>query len=176
MKHLKTSALLVAAISFAFTACDKKSPDGDGVKPAIPAPKAVVVDEKTAIANFKTEVETVGAWIDEKQKSVGADPAAGMAMVSEIVNKLQGIQTDGLPADLKAAWHDMNVVLGEMGGVFKAMPKIDESKPEETGKLMQEFMPKMMAIQAKVEPVAMKLQEVGMKYGLDMKKVAPGGK
>ena len=41
-------------------------------------------------------------------------------------------------------------------------------------KAMGELMPKMMAIQAKMEPAAKKLEEVGKKYGLDMTKVAPG--
>ena len=39
MKQFKTSALLAAAIGFAFTACDKKTADGDTGKPANPAPK-----------------------------------------------------------------------------------------------------------------------------------------
>jgi hypothetical protein len=157
MKYLKTSALLVAALSFAFMGCNK-------------AP-----DEKTAIANFKSEIESVGKWIEEK-KPAANDPASAGQTVSEIIAKLKAVKTDGLPADLKAAWAEMNTVLTEMGEVFKSMPKIDASKPEEMGKVMGEFMPKMMAIQAKVEPVAKKLEEVGKKYELDMTKVAPGGK
>jgi hypothetical protein len=156
MKHLRTTALLVAAISFAFTACNKKP------------------DEKTAIANFKSEVETVGKWIEEKQQTAGKDPAAAATMVGEIIAKLKGIKTEGLPVELKGAWDEMGVVMTEMGEVFKSMPKMDASKPEDMGKVMGEFMPKMMAIQAKMEPAAKKLEEVGKKYGLDMKKVAPG--
>jgi len=170
MKHLRTTALLAIAIPFAFTACDKKTADGstgDSAKPA-------AVDEKTAIANFKSEVENVGKWIEEKQKATAADPAAGMAMVGDIVGKLKGIKTDGLPADLKGAWGEMGVVLGEMGDVFKNMPKPDPANPQAAGKVMGEFLPKIMAIQAKVEPVAKKLQDIGTKYGLDMSKVAPG--
>jgi hypothetical protein len=172
MKHIRITALLVAAISFAFTACDKKSADTGGGNSAKPA----VVDEKTAIANFKTEVETVGKWIEEKQKTAGADPAAGATMVGEIIAKLKGIKTDGLPADLKGAWGEMGTVMTEMGDIFKNMPKIDASKPEEMGKVMGEFMPKMMAIQTKMEPVTKKLEEIGKKYDLDMTKVAPGNK
>jgi hypothetical protein len=174
MKLIHTIPLAFATICLAFTGCDKKTADADSGKPAAPAPKPAAVDEKTAIANFKTEVETVSKWIEEKQKSAGADPAAGAAMVGEIVAKLKAVNTDGLPADLKAAWVDMNGVLGEMGEVFKSMPKVDASKPEEMGKVMGDFMPKIMAIQAKVTPVAAKLEEVGKKYGLDMTKVAPG--
>lgn len=162
--------------ALAFTACDKKTTDRASGKPADPAPKPAAVSEKIAIANFKAEVEAVGTWIEEKRDSIGNNRAAGMAMVGEIIGKLKVVRTDGLPAELKAAWGEMNAALAEMAGVLKDMPKIDASKPEEMGKLMQDFLPKMMAIQAKVEPVAKKLQEAGMKYDLDMKKVAPGGK
>ena len=155
MKHLKITALLAAAITFAFSACS---------------------NEKAALANFKTEVEGVTKWAEEKTKAASTDPTASMAVVPEIVAKFKAIKTDGLPADLKTAWADMNVVLGEMADLFKGMPKIDASKPEETGKAMQDFMPKMMAIQGKMDPVGKKLDEVGKKYGLDMKKVSTGGK
>jgi hypothetical protein len=158
MKHLKITALLAAAITFTFTACNK------------------AVDEKTAIANFKAEVEGVTKWADEKSKASSADPMAGMSAVGEIVGKFKAIKTDGLPADLKAAWGEMTVVLGEMGDIFKNMPKIDASKPEDMGKMMEDFMPKMMAIQAKMEPVGKKLEELGKKYDIDLKKVANGGK
>jgi len=156
MKHLRPTVLLLAATSLAFSACNNNP------------------DEKTAVANFKTEVETVGKWIEEKQQTAGQDPAAAATMVGEIIAKLKGIKTEGLPADLKGAWDEMGVVMTEMGELFKSMPKIDASKPEEMSKVMGEFMPKMMAIQAKVEPVAKKLEEIGKKYGLDMTKVAPG--
>ncbi|MEI7821206.1 MAG: hypothetical protein WCK55_09840 [Verrucomicrobiota bacterium] len=158
MKHLKITALLAAAITFSFTACEKK------------------VDEKTAIANFKTEVESVTKWADEKSKAASKDPMAGMTMVGEIVGKFKAIKTDGLPADLKSAWGEMTSVLGEMGDIFKNMPKIDASKPEDMGKVMGDLMPKMMAVQAKMEPIGKKLEELGKKYDIDLKKVANGGK
>jgi hypothetical protein len=174
MKLIHSIPLALATVCLAFTGCDKKTADTGAGSAANPAPKPAAVDEKTAIASFKTEVETVGKWIEEKQKTAGADPAAGAAMVGEIVAKLKAVKTDGLPADLKAAWGDMNGALGEMGDVFKSMPKVDAAKPEEMGKVMGEFMPKIMAVQAKVAPVAAKLEEIGKKYGLDMAKVAPG--
>jgi hypothetical protein len=39
---------------------------------------------------------------------------------------------------------------------------------------MGDLMPKMMAVMAKGDPVAKKLEEIGKKYGLDMKNLAPG--
>jgi hypothetical protein len=169
MKILSTLSVVVVAASFTLTGCDKKPASGGSESKAAPA----VVDEKTAIATFKTEVESASQWIEEKQKALPSDPAAGMAMMGEIIAKLKAIKTDGLPADLKGAWTEMSDVMTEMGDMFKNMPTTKPEKPEDAMKAMGEIMPKMMALQAKVEPVAKKLQEVGTKYGLDMSKVAP---
>ena len=168
MKLIHTLPLVIATACLAFSGCDKKP----GAADSSAAPK--VVDEKTAIANFKSEVEGVTKWIEEKQKSASADPAAGMAIVGEIVAKFKGIKTDGLPADLKSAWGEMGGVMAEMGEIFKGMPTSKPDKPEDAMKAMGELMPKIMGIQAKMEPAAKKLEEVGKKYGLDMSKVAPG--
>ena len=168
MKLLHTLPLILATACLTFSGCDKKP----GAADSGAAPK--VVDEKTAIANFKTDVEGVTKWIEEKQKTPPADPAAGMAMAGEVISKFKAIKTDGLPADLKTAWGDMGGLMSEMGDIFKGMPTTKPDKPEDAMKAMGEIMPKMMALQAKVEPAAKKLEEVGKKYGLDMSKVAPG--
>ena len=157
MKITHIIPLIIAAACFAFTGCNK-------------AP-----DEKTAIANFKAEIEGTTKWMEEKQKAAGADPMAGIAMMGEMVNKFKAIKTDGLPADLKAAWSEMTAVVSELGDVFKGLPKLDPAKPEEMGKAMESVGPKMMAVMAKGDPIAKKLEEVGKKYGLDMKKIGPGG-
>lgn len=68
----------------------------------------------------------------------------------------------------------MTAIFGELGDVFKGMPKLDVTKPQEMEKTMGDLMPKMMAVIAKGDPVAKKLEEIGKKYGLDMKKLAPG--
>ena len=169
MKLIKFPALLALAIPFAFTACKKKSTDSNSGKPT-------VLDEKTAIANFKGEIQSAGKWIEEKQKSAGRNPTDGAKLVGDIVARLQRIPTDGLPAELKAAWGEMGGVLSEMSETFKTMPKPDASKPADTGRMMREFMPKMIAIQGKVQPVAKKLEDIGRKYGLDMTKVNPGNR
>jgi len=171
MKITHTIPLIIAAACFAITGCDKKTggADSGGAKPP-------VVDEKTALANFKSAVESTTKWVEEKQKTDGADPVKGVAMVGEIVAKFKSIKTDGLPADLKAAWSEMAGVMTEFGALFKGLPKMDPAKPDEGMKAFGEMMPKMMAIQAKGEPIAKKLEELGNKYGIDLKKVGPGGK
>ena len=170
MKLTHRFLLVIATASVALTGCDKKTADTGG---GSPAPKSAVPDEKTAISTFKADVESVGKWIEEKQKAAPADPAAGMAMMGEIMLKVKSIRTDGLPADLKGAWGEMGGVMDEMGTIFKGLPTGKSEKPEEAMKAFGELMPKIMEIQKKMEPVAKKLQDIGTKYGLDMSKVAP---
>jgi len=165
MKLAPILALFAAAASFTLTGCDKKPATGGSESNSIPA----VVDEKTAIENFKTEVEGVGKWIEEKQKAEPTDPMVAMGMMGEVIGKIKGIKTDGLPADLKGAWNEMGGVLVEMREVFKGMPT---SKPEDPMKALMEIMPKMQAVQAKMEPAGKKLEEIGKKYGLDLSKIA----
>ncbi|MEO6785980.1 MAG: hypothetical protein ABI318_07590 [Chthoniobacteraceae bacterium] len=155
MKLNHTLPIIITAVCLAFNGCNK-------------AP-----DEKTAIATFKTGVESVTNWMDEQKKTSSKDPMAAMVVMSEMVTKMKAIKTDGLPADLKGAWGEMCGVLTELGDVLKGLPTTKPEKPEDAMKAMGEIMPKMMALQTKVMPIAEKLQKVGTKYGLDMSKVGP---
>ena len=153
MKIKRTFPLIAIAASLVLTGCDKKPADGTTDSKAVPA----AVDEKTAIANFKTEVETFSKWADEKGKAVtsaaATDPMAGIAMMGEITGKFKAIKTDGLPTDLKAAWGEMGGVMSEVSDVFKDIKIPKAEKPEDTQKLMAEFLPKMMEIGPKMEEI-----------------------
>ncbi len=165
MKLIHSIPLIIATACLAITGCDKK------------------IDEKTAIANFKTDVENFSKWAKEKSAAAKTDPVAGIAMMGELSSKFKSIKTDGLPTDLKSAWTEMGGVLGEMADLFKDLKIPKAEKPEDNEKAMAALFPKMMelapkmeAIKKKGDPIMKKLKEVGTKYGLDMSKVAPGGK
>ena len=169
---MKMTHLLPALFA---TACFAAS--DSNTKPALTDPLAAELtegDEKTAVANFKDAIEATTKWMEEKQKTAN-DPMAGIAMMGEMVTKFKGIKTDGLPTDLKAAWGDMVGVVEELGGIFKGMPKLDATKPEEMQKVMGDLMPKMIAVMTKADSIAKKLEEVGKKYGLSLGKLGPGG-
>ena len=159
---------------FIATACLAGN-DSDNKPNATVSTVQVTADEKTALEKFKAEIESTTKWIEEKQKTAGADPVAGIAMIGEIVTKFKAIKTDGLPADLKTAWGEMAGLIVEFGDVFKALPKMDPAKPEEGMKAFGEIMPKLTAVMTKGEPISKRLEEIGKKYGLDLKKVGPGG-
>jgi len=59
------------------------------------------IGEKTAIANFKAEVE-VTAKSPNTESEVALDES--LANLSEGIKKLQSIRFDNLPACLKTAW------------------------------------------------------------------------
>ena len=50
---------------------------------------------------------------------------------------------------------------------------VKPDKPENAMKAMSNIMPKIMAVERKMEPIVKKLEEVAKKYDLDMTKVAP---
>ena len=171
MKLTHFISLLIASTCLAGTDTDKKIGAADSVTTA-----SVTADENAAIATFKGAVESMTKWIEEKQKTAAADPTAGIAMIGELVAKFKDIKADGLPEDLKTAWGNMVGVVKELGDIFKGLPKLDPAKPDEMMKALSAIAPKMMAMQPKLEPIVKKLEEVGKKYGLDLKKLGPGGK
>ena len=137
--------------------------------------RADEASEKVALETFKKDITAVATWIEEKQKNPPADPAVGMAMMGEIIGKFKTIKTDGLPADLKATWGEFSGVLGELGELFKGIQPTDKDKPEDALKILGELMPKIMKVQERMEPISVKLDELGKKYGLDFDKIKPGG-
>ena len=162
MKLIHTIPILIATACLALTGCDKK------------------VDEKTAIATFKTDVENFGKWAEENSKNASSDPLSGITMMGELGGKFKSIKTDGLPADLKAAWNEMGGVMGEMGELFKGLKIPKPAKPEDTQKILADLGPKMVELGPKMQEITKrgdvimkKLKEIGTKYGLDMSKVGP---
>jgi hypothetical protein len=106
----------------------------------------------------------------EKQKSIGGNPMAGIALMKEMVAKLKSMKSDDLPSDLKDAWSDfvekigkMEALVAEMGANPAEMMKKATSDP----KFMQTFGERMKAIEGEVRPAATRLAEVGKKYGLE---------
>mgnify|MGYP000063523862 FL=1 len=128
MKLPPIVTLLVLSIFSALTACNKTP------------------DEKTAIATFKDEIETVGKWVEEKQKSAKTAPEAVIPMIREMAAKFKVIKTDGLPTDLKAAWGEMSSAMTEMAELYKGTPPSNPQKPEEdAAKKMQDEVAKLAA-------------------------------
>ena len=68
----------------------------------------------------------------------------------------------------------MGGVMTELADLFEGMPTTKSDKSDEAMKAFGEITPKMMALQAKVEPIGKKLEEAGKKYGIDLSKVASG--
>lgn len=134
-----------------------------------------------ALDTFKKEMEGVEAYVKEQEAALQGNPMAGIAMIRNIIAKVRLVKTDGLPADLKAAYGDFVKVLAKMGDLFVGWPeKADEmqafivKKATEDPKFMESFGGKMEELEKEMGPVTAKLDELGKKYGLEgLNKLAP---
>lgn len=153
MKLHRLFTITVAALALALSGCGKSE-----------------AQQQAAVENFKKEAEGLDAWMKQKQKEIGANPMAGLAMMKELVAKLKGMKSEDLPSDLKDAWGDfvskiskLEALVSEMGSDPAEMIKKATSDPT----FMQTFGEKMKAIEAEVKPAADRLKEVSKKYGLE---------
>jgi len=134
-----------------------------------------------ALDGFKKEMTGIEAYVKEQEAGLKTNPMAGIAMIRNIVGKLQAVKTDGLPADLKQGFTEFVGAISKMGEMFKGWPDKPEEmqafivkKIGEDPKFMDAFGTKMAELEKEMQPPIAKLDELGKKYGLDMSKIAPG--
>lgn len=164
----------LASSTLIFTACDKK-PEGGGASGGSSSSSSGggAASEKDALEAFKKQAAEIKDFAD-KNKPDGANPAAGMALIGQMVDKMKALKTDGLPADLKQAVADMNVALGKMNDVIKDLPKDAEGfqkaimeKATKDPSFVQKFQGDMAKIGEEVKTAGEKLKEVSKKHGID---------
>jgi len=173
--------LTAAAAGMALPACKKdeaESKSGDAGKTGGTTGGATAgsgkIDEKAALEVFKAQALAMKAWA-EKNEPDKTNPAAGMAMIGQMVEQMKGLKTEGLPADLKTAVANMVTAMGKMEDAIKDFPK----DPEGFMKFMTEkatadpefgtkFQAKMETVGKEVEAAGKALKEAGDKYGLDL--------
>ena len=175
MKRFPILAGTAAALFFA--ACEKQG--SATATPATPAaPAAPAVDEsKAAVEAFKTEMQGVKSWVEAQEKAIKDNPMGGLTMMKQLVEKIQAVKTDKLPADLKEAFTGFTGVLGEMGAIFKDAPEKAEEMLPFMMKLAQDpdFQGKMDKLGKSGDEAAAKLKEIAQKYGIEDLDLKPGG-
>jgi hypothetical protein len=172
MKRFPILAGTAAALLFA--ACEKQG----SASSAPAAPAAPAVDEsKAAVEAFKTEMEGVKTWMEEKGKALDKNPMGMLTLTKQLADKMQAVKTDKLPADLKEAFADFTGIVGEMGAIFKDAPEKAEEMLPFMMKLGQDpnFRTKMEKIGKAGDAAAAKLKEIGAKYGVEGLDLKPGG-
>ena len=134
-----------------------------------------------ALDGFKKDMTGLEAYVKQQEAGLKDNPMAGISMIRNIVTKLKGIKTDGLPADLKGGYTEFVTAISKMGDLFKGWPEKAEDmqafivkKIGEDPKYMDKFGENMAALEKEMQPAVTKLDELGKKYGLDMSKIAPG--
>ena len=175
MKLTTILSVALASSSLLFTACDKKAEGGaaSGSSSSSSSSGGGATSEKDALEAFKKQAAEIKDFAD-KNKPDGANPAAGMALIGQMVDKMKALKTDGLPADLKQAVADMNVALGKMNDVIKDLPKDAEGfqkaimeKATKDPAFVQKFQTDMAKIGEEVKTAGEKLKEASKKHGID---------
>ncbi len=145
---------LLAAVTLMFSGCSK--------------------NEKAAIEDFKTEINSLKTWTESKEKEIATNPMAGMTMINEMGVKMKAVKTSDLPSDLKEAWNDMVAGVDKMTEAMSELPKdptqmeaFMTKKMQENPKYGQEFQAKMEALGKDMEVRGNKLKEVGKKHGIE---------
>ena len=171
--------LTAAALGGTLSACNKEEVKTETGK-SVEAGKAAVgtvagkMDEKAALAAFKAQAVALKEWA-LKNEPDKTNPAAAIGMIGQMIEKLKGLKTDGLPADLKTAVNNMIAATGKMADVTKDFPKDQEGfmkfmteKATADPTFGQKFGEQMSAIGKEVETAGNALKEAGKKYGIDL--------
>ena len=112
-----------------------------------------------ALDGFKKQMTGLEAYVKEQEAGLKTNPMAGIAMIRNIVTKLQAIKTDGLPADLQTGYTEFVTAISKMGDMFKGWPEKAEDmqafivkKIGEDPKYMDAFGEKMAALEKAMQP------------------------
>ena len=113
-----------------------------------------------ALDGFKKQMTGLEAYVKEQEAGLKTNPMAGIAMIRNIVTKLQAIKTDGLPADLQTGYTEFVTAISKMGDMFKGWPEKAEDmqafivkKIGEDPKYMDAFGEKMAALEKAMHEV-----------------------
>jgi Skp family chaperone for outer membrane proteins len=130
--------------------------------------------EKEAIAAFKSDIEKLDAEAKAKQAQQATDPAAGVAMVRQMCKRLRAVRTEGLPADLNAAYADLVSSLGKFEKVFEGFPETGaefqtflQTKVTTDPTFLQKFQTDLASVTGEIQPKVKTLDDLGKKYGID---------
>lgn len=149
---------------------------------AFASPQPARAQDPAAMESFKKDMLAIEKYTKEQEEAIKTNPMAGIAMIRNIVGKLQAVKTDALPADLKAGYNEFVVVIAKMGDLFKEWPDKPEDmqafilkKAGEDPKFMDSFGEKMAGLEKEMEPAIKKLDELGKKYGFEgLNNLSPG--
>jgi len=137
-------------------------------------PCSLFADE--AVDEFKKAVAGLKAETDAFEKKTKEDPMFGFAGFGALVEKIKAVDSDDLPADLKAPWAGFVASLEKMAVAIGEMPK-DKAELEKKfndAAFMEAFGKKMNGIAEEMKPHVEKLKAAGAKYGITgLEELAP---
>lgn len=96
---------------------------GEKIKSAAGAAKAVI-DEKggPALESFKAKMGGLSEWFKNSKGQAGEDPAKAHQLMNEMMTKVKGMSSDGLPGDLKNAFDRYQGAMTRVQEMSKSLP------------------------------------------------------
>jgi hypothetical protein len=154
-----------AASALLFTACDKDKETASGAKTSgSSSSTGAAVSEKDALDAFRKASLEINALIKEGKAT--DNPAVGLPKMEAAVVKMQAINTEGLPADLKESFIEARTANAEMVGLLKGMPTEENALKEFMGKVMAD--PKFQELQTTGKVKIDKFKEIAKKYDVEV--------
>ncbi len=113
--------------------------------------------------NFKTKIGGLSEWFKKsKGKEAGDDPAKAQNAMAELMTKLKGIQTEGLPEDLKAAFQRYQSVMTQVQAITATVPV----KKEEAEAWVMKNAEKLRSLEKLSVEAEKNLKETAAKHGI----------
>ena len=152
-----TSALFTLALALGLSACDKpaapSAPSGGAAASPAASAAPAAVDPKAA---FATALNDIGAEVTGLEKTFKGNPMEMMKKLPEILAKLEGVATDGLPADLATAFNRLRTNAAETAALIKTIPADLPTDPSAIGPYIQahpEALTALQGLQEKMGPI-----------------------
>ena len=96
---------------------------GDKAKAvAAVAKEAIAARGGPAMDTFKAKMGGLSEWFKQAQGKAGKDPAKAHQMMADMMGRVKGISSEGLPPEVKTAFERFRVAMNQVQDVSKSLP------------------------------------------------------
>jgi hypothetical protein len=148
---------------------------------ALTAVRLSAVEAGPRMEAFKRELAVLRAEVKAKFPAVQENPPAAMAFTRKIMGKLQAVNTEGLPEDLRAGWEALSAHTRKFSALTKDWPEdaskwqaFIKNKEKAEPEYMERLGEQMLKLSEESGDVMDKLESLGEKYAFDVTGLIPG--
>lgn len=130
---------------------------------------------------FKRELAALRAEVKAKFPAVQENPPAAMAFTRKVMGKVQAVNTEGLPEDLRATWKALSDNVRKFSDLTKDWPEdaskwraFIKNKEKAEPEYMDRLGEQILKLSEESGEVMNKLEALGEKYAFDTTGLIPG--